>query len=125
MYKSALAAVLAAFLLSAVPAMASTMVASHYGVGDGYDGKRGANGEIFSAYAFTAAHKTLPFGTMLKVTNLASGKSACVEVTDRGPFHAGRQLDVAYIVAVKLGFKNAGTAHLQVVVGGCAHRGML
>jgi rare lipoprotein A len=125
MYKSAMVVALAALLLSATPSMASTMLTSHYGVGDGYHGKRGANGKIFSAYKFTAAHKTLPFGTMLKVTYPTTGNSACVEVTDRGPFHGGRDLDVAYIVAKELGFEGKGVANLEVERGGCKRRGML
>ena len=70
--------------------------ASHYGIGDGYHGRRTANGEVFNAYGNSVAHKYLPFGTKLKVTNQRNGKSVVVRVNDRGPFVAGRDLDLSY-----------------------------
>jgi rare lipoprotein A len=71
-------------------------LASHYGVGDGYHGQTTANGERYNAYGKTTAHKTLPFGTKLRVTNQSNGKSVIVRVNDRGPFIAGRSLDLSY-----------------------------
>lgn len=71
-------------------------LASHYGVGDGYHGQIAANGEVFNAYGMTAAHKTLRFGTRLRVTNQDNGKSVVVRITDRGPYIAGRSLDLSY-----------------------------
>lgn len=71
-------------------------LASHYGVGDGYHGQTTANGERYNAYGKSVAHKTLPFGTRLRVTNQSNGKSVIVRVNDRGPYIAGRDLDLSY-----------------------------
>jgi len=70
--------------------------ASHYGVGDGFDGRTTANGEYFSAYGRTVAHRWLPFGTRLKVTNQRNGYSVVVRVNDRGPYYTDRILDLSY-----------------------------
>jgi len=70
--------------------------ASHYGVGDGTNGGMTANGEYFNAYGRTVAHRWLPFGTKLKVTNQRNGASIIVRVNDRGPYHSGRILDLSY-----------------------------
>ena len=70
--------------------------ASHYGVGDGMNGNRTANGEYFSAYGSTVAHRWLPFGTRLKVTNPRNGASVVVRVNDRGPYYTDRILDLSY-----------------------------
>ena len=71
-------------------------LASHYGVGDGYHGLTTANGERYNAYGHSTAHRSLPFGTRLKVTNQSNGKSVIVRVNDRGPFVGGRDLDLSY-----------------------------
>lgn len=71
-------------------------IASHYGIGDGYHGQRTASGERFNAYGFSAAHKTLPFGTKLKITDQSTGKSVVVRVNDRGPYVHGRSVDLSY-----------------------------
>ena len=71
-------------------------LASHYGIGDGYHGQTTANGERFNAYGKTTAHRWLPFGTRLKVTNQRNGKSVIVRVNDRGPFVGERSLDLSY-----------------------------
>jgi rare lipoprotein A len=71
-------------------------LASHYGVGDGYHGQTTANGERYNAYGKSVAHKWLPFGTKLRVTNQQNGKSVLVRVNDRGPYIAGRDLDLSY-----------------------------
>jgi rare lipoprotein A len=68
--------------------------ASHYGVGDGYHGRTTASGERFNTYDMTTAHRSLPFGTRLRVTS--GGRSVIVRVNDRGPFVAGRDLDLSY-----------------------------
>jgi len=79
------------------PASAATCgYASYYGVGDGTHGGRTANGEYFSAYGKTVAHRWLPFGTKLKVTNQHNGASIIVRVNDRGPYHGDRILDLSY-----------------------------
>jgi rare lipoprotein A len=70
--------------------------ASHYGIGDGYNGQRTANGERFNAYGVSAAHKYLPFGTVLRVTNQENGRSVIVRINDRGPYVASRDLDLSY-----------------------------
>ena len=70
--------------------------ASHYGVGDGFNGSRTANGEYFSAYGRTVAHRWLPFGTKLRVTNPRNGASVVVRVNDRGPYYTDRILDLSY-----------------------------
>lgn len=75
---------------------ASCSNASHYGVGDGYHGLTTANGERFNAYGLTAAHKSLPFGTRVRVTNQATGKSVIVRINDDGPHIAGRSIDLSY-----------------------------
>jgi rare lipoprotein A len=71
-------------------------LASHYGVGDGYHGLTTANGERYNAYGLSTAHRSLPFGTKLRVTNPSNGKSVVVRVNDRGPFVGGRNLDLSY-----------------------------
>ena len=71
---------------------AKTSIASFYH--DKFNGRKTASGEIFSNSKMTAANRTLPFGTMLKVTNLRTGKSVIVEVNDRGPFHSSRAIDL-------------------------------
>jgi len=84
---------------AALPLKASAATcgyASYYGVGDGTNGGMTANGETFNAYGRTVAHKWLPFGTKLKVTNQYNGASVVVRVNDRGPYHGGRILDLAY-----------------------------
>ncbi|KMQ71147.1 septal ring lytic transglycosylase RlpA family protein [Chryseobacterium koreense] len=70
-----------------------TSFASYYH--DKFNGRKTASGEIFSNSKLTAAHRTLPFGTEIKVTNLRNGKSVIVEINDRGPFHSSRALDLS------------------------------
>jgi rare lipoprotein A len=91
--------------LSAKPSPVSTTKASWYGVGDGFHGKRTANGETFNAHALTAAHKTLRFGTQLRVTNVRTGKSVVVRINDRGPYAHGRGLDLSYAAAKAIGLR--------------------
>ncbi len=96
-----------------VAARAGTLVtASWYGAN--HAGKRMANGQPFDMYADTAAHRSLPMGTKLQLTNPANGRTATVEVTDRGPFIRGRNLDVSYGVARKLGMVEQGVAKLRM-----------
>ena len=90
----------------------STMVASYYG--PGFHGRKTASGEIFNSFDYTAAHKSLPFGTVLKVTNPVTNKSCVVRVNDRGPFIDGRDLDVSEQVAYELGMVKQGVAELIV-----------
>jgi rare lipoprotein A len=88
--------------------------ASYYA--SAFHGRRTANGERFDTYALTAAHKTLPFGTMLRVVNVANGRSVDVRVNDRGPFVRGRVIDVSFRAATELGMVEAGVADVRVYV---------
>lgn len=102
-----------AVLEKKVSAQAGTLVtASWYGAN--HHGQTMANGQPYNMYANTAAHRTLPFGTKLDLTNPANGRTATVEITDRGPFIRGRNLDVSYNVAKKLGMVQQGVAKLQM-----------
>jgi rare lipoprotein A len=89
-----------------------TGLASYYA--DKFDGRTTANGEIFSQNKFTAAHKTLPFGTKLKVTNIKNGKSVVVTVNDRGPYADGRIIDLSKAAAAELGMLNSGVAEVKI-----------
>lgn len=84
--------------------------ASHYGIGDGYGGKRTASGERMNPHAMTAAHRTLPFGTMVRVSR--GSRSIVVRINDRGPFVKGRCIDLSYGAARALGM--GGTASVSV-----------
>ncbi len=86
--------------------------ASYYG--SKFHGRRTSNQEVYDMYAFSAAHKTLPLPSYVRVTNLANGKSVVVRVNDRGPFHPGRVIDLSYAAAAKLGFVKQGTARVEV-----------
>ena len=86
--------------------------ASWYGLK--FHGHKTSNGETYSIYAMTAAHKTLPIPSYVKVTNLANGKQVVVRVNDRGPFHGGRIIDLSYAAATKLDYIGRGTAQVEV-----------
>ncbi len=85
-------------------------LASHYGVGDGYHGQITANGERFNAYGLSTAHRYLPFGTKLRVTNRANGRSVIVRVNDRGPYVGDRDLDLSYGAFGKIASPGQGVA---------------
>jgi rare lipoprotein A len=89
-----------------------TGIASWYG--PRFQGRTTANGEQFDMTALTAAHPTLPFGSLVRVTNPRSGKSQVVRINDRGPFVEGRELDVSYAVANKIGLINGGLVRLRL-----------
>ncbi len=82
--------------------------------GKKFHGRRTSNGEIYSMYGMTAAHKTLPIPAYVRVTNLANGRQIIVRVNDRGPFHGGRIIDLSYAAAKKLGYAKLGTAQVRV-----------
>ena len=86
--------------------------ASYYS--NGLHGRRMSNGERYDRNAFTCAHRTLPFGTRLKITNPRNGKSVIVRVTDRGPFVRGRVVDLSYAAARELGTLASGVAYVKV-----------
>jgi len=88
------------------PTMMETGLASWYG--RGFHGKLTASGEVFNQEKFTAAHRTLPWGSRVKVTNLANGKSVEVRINDRGPFGKGRIIDVSRAAARVLGIVGSG-----------------
>jgi rare lipoprotein A len=80
------------------------------------EGQRTASGERFDAHELTAAHPTLPFGTRLRVTNVATGRSVTVRVNDRGPYVRGRIVDVSYAAAESLGMVGRGVAKVKLDV---------
>lgn len=81
-----------------------------------FDGRRTASGERFDNAAMTAAHRTLPFGTLVRVTNLANGRSVIVRINDRGPFTRGRMIDVSHAAAEELGLIARGHATVELAV---------
>ena len=89
-------------------------VASYYG--SKFHKKRTANGEIFNMYKVSAAHKTLPLGTKVRVINLKNGRSLTMTINDRGPYTKGRVIDLSYKAAQKLGFVNQGTTKVRIEV---------
>lgn len=89
-------------------------VASWYGIEE--HGLPTATGERFSKNALTAAHKTLPMGTMVRVTNLENGRDVIVKINDRGPFVEGRTIDLSYAAAKSIGLIRNGTANVRVEV---------
>lgn len=90
----------------------ATGLASWYGTK--FHGKQTANGEIYDLYKMTAAHKTLPLPSYVKVTNVENGHSVVVRVNDRGPFHGERLIDLSYVAARKLGFADSGLAEVTI-----------
>ncbi len=89
-------------------------VASYYG--PKFHGRKTSNGEVFDMHRFTAAHKTLPFGTILEVTNLKNGKKCQVRINDRGPFIEGRIIDLSMGSAKKIGMINDGIAEVELKI---------
>lgn len=95
-------------------------IASWYG---GYfHGRKTSNGEVYDMYGMTAAHKTLPLGIYVRVTNLKNNKSIIVRINDRGPFVRGRIIDLSYTAAKKLDIVEPGTAPVKVVALGAPSR---
>ncbi|NPE28334.1 septal ring lytic transglycosylase RlpA family protein [Methanococcoides sp. SA1] len=92
----------------------AVLTSSYYG--KKFHGRPTANGEIFDMYGKTAAHKEMPLGTVLKVTYLKTGKSVVVKVNDRGPYIVGRDLDLSYGAAKKIGLANDGVGKVKVSV---------
>lgn len=89
-------------------------VASWYG--RQFHGRKTASGERYNMHAMTAAHRTLPFGSIVKVTDAKSGKSVIVKITDRGPYHGNRTIDLSRGAASKLGIIKAGTCKIRLTV---------
>ena len=86
--------------------------------GGKFHGRRTASGEIFNKYALTAAHRYLPFGTRVKVTNVNNGRSVIVKINDRGPFIKGRVIDLSMGAAKAIGLINVGVAPVEISVLG-------
>ena len=95
-------------------------VSSWYG--PKFHGKKTSNGETYNMYARTAAHKTWPMNTMVKVSNLQNGKSTIVRINDRGPFVRGRIIDCSYTAGKDIGLDRMGLAKVQIKVLGFAGR---
>lgn len=93
---------------------AETGIASWYG--PGFDGKATANGEAYDMNQLTAAHRTLPLPSMIRVTNLENGRQLALRVNDRGPFAHGRIVDVSRRAAQLLGFEKKGTARVKIEI---------
>jgi rare lipoprotein A len=105
----------ALFLAPTSFAYAEVCFASQYGVGDGYHGRRTASGERFNTYAtdpYTVAHRRLPFGSMMTITNVENGRSIVAKVTDRGPFARRRCVDLGRAGADAIGM--AGTVRVKI-----------
>lgn len=83
---------------------------------DKFHGKKTANGEIFDMHKKTAAHKTLPFNTMLEVTNLENNQSVIVRVNDRGPYKKGRILDISYDAAREIDMISSGVVRVRIKI---------
>jgi rare lipoprotein A len=103
-------------VLFAAAACAKPMcgMTSHYGVGDGYHGRIAADGSRFDAYGLTTAHRWMPFGTKLRITNPSNGRSVVVRVTDRGPFVPGRVLDLSYGAFAQIASTSQGLANVCI-----------
>jgi rare lipoprotein A len=98
-------------------------VASWYG--EQFHGKQAANGEIFNMEALTAAHRTMPLGSVVRVVNLSNGRHIHVRITDRGPYVNGRILDLSHAAAVQLGMEHGGLAYVQLEIVGQRHPELL
>jgi rare lipoprotein A len=92
------------------------ITASYYGGNDGFDGKTTASGERFNDDDLTAAHRSLPFGTRLRITNPKNGKAVTVRVNDRGPHAKNRSLDLSRAAAAELDILEKGVTHLRMEV---------
>ena len=108
------AAAMTGLLLSVTSSMAAGQCGGASWYGPGFHGKKTASGQRFNENAMTAAHKSLPFGTVVKVTDQRTGKSVKVTINDRGPFHKGRVIDLSKAAAAKLGTKNAGVGKVCI-----------
>jgi rare lipoprotein A len=99
---------------NAKPLMIESGLASWYGAP--YHNRRGSNGEVYNMHAMTAAHRTLPLGSIVRVTNKSTGSSVLVRITDRGPFIDGRILDLSLAAAKKADVWRAGVAEVRMEV---------
>jgi len=105
---------LASFPAGAKPIFVESGLASWYGAP--YHKRRESNGEVYDMHAMTAAHRTLPLSSIVRVTNVKTGSTTVVRITDRGPFVPGRILDLSYAAAKKLDVWQAGVAEVKMEV---------
>ena len=98
------------------PRVKSVSVGQASWYGPGFYGNRTANGEVFRPGTLTAAHRTLPFGTQVRVTNMRNGRSTIVRINDRGPFHGQRVIDLAHGAATEVGLISSGVANVKLEV---------
>lgn len=99
-------------VLPSAKGYAETGISSWYGLK--FHGELTSNGEHYNMYDFSAAHKTLPLPSYVKVTNIDNGRELIVRVNDRGPFHDDRVIDLSYAAAISLGFQDKGTARVRL-----------
>jgi rare lipoprotein A len=100
--------------LSDPPKPIKTWVGNASWYGPEFDGKKTANGERFDAESLTAAHPNLPFGSLVRIVNARSGKFEVVRINDRGPYQEGREIDVSYRVARKIGLIHSGVSQVRL-----------
>lgn len=100
------------FVLPSIKDYREVGIASWYGTK--FHGRKTSNGEIYNMYAMTAAHKSLPIPSYVRVTNLENKRTIIVRVNDRGPFHGPRLIDLSYVAALKLGYADNGTAKVLI-----------
>jgi len=100
------------YVMSSAKGYKARGIASWYG--SKFHGRRTSSGEPYDMHAMTAAHKTLPLPTYVRVTNLKNNRQVILKVNDRGPFHEGRIIDLSHTAAIKLGVKAIGTAQVEV-----------
>ncbi|MFE1598685.1 septal ring lytic transglycosylase RlpA family protein [Methylobacterium sp. ID0610] len=100
-----------ATLQASTPASAQSGAASWYG--PGFQGRRTANGERFNTHAYTAAHRSLPFGSRVRVTNTTNGRSVVVRINDRGPYVGGRVIDLSQASARAIGIQGVSRVRLS------------
>lgn len=99
-----------------VGAVTSTLTGMASWYGPGFHGRRSASGEVFNQNALTAAHRTLPFGTRVRVTNVNTGQQVIVRINDRGPFGHGRVIDLSSAAAANIGLRAAGVGQVRLEV---------
>lgn len=100
--------------LSQPPKPIKTWVGNASWYGPGFNGRKTASGERFDTEALTAAHPNLPFGSLVRVVNTGNGKFELVRINDRGPYQEGREIDVSYRVARKIGLIHAGVSRVRL-----------
>lgn len=108
------AALALAPLTSKAASLRQCGISSWYGIGDGFNGQRTANGERFNALGLTAAHRHLPLGSKIKVVNPANGKAVTVRINDRGPYYGSRIIDLSYGAFAKIASVGSGTTQVCI-----------